>query len=42
MDETKPSFISTPDPRILASLIGSLRNHDGNANENATWKYKFA
>ena len=22
--------------------MGTLRNHDGNANENVTWKYKLA
>ena len=23
-------------------LVGTLRNHNGNANENIAWKYKFA
>ena len=23
-------------------VMGSLSNDDGNANENVTWKYKFA
>ena len=23
-------------------FLGTLRNHDGNANENVAWKYKFA
>ena len=25
----------------VKSPLGTLRNHDGNANENAIWKYKF-
>ena len=24
------------------SILGTLRNHNGNANENVAWKYKFA
>ena len=27
---------------VMTVLLGNLRNHDGNANENVAWKYKFS